>query len=208
MSVGFSTGAYNSAASGNGPLSLTGVTSGQPLIIFCGGVTMPTITDTFATPYTYTQITTTGGGPSGQLIVGTGGSGTSGTLTSSGDNLILVAPCTGASLASGAAIIDQSAPSSSNTSTGNVTPSVAGEAVIGMIQSPYEGIDYTGSAYAESPGQIGGYPVWIAPDDLTPAQGSPVSFSFGTFGRAAGSIVCCIFPTGYPIVTARLVMPL
>lgn len=205
MSVGFGTGFSAGPAGGSSPASLTGVVSGQPLIVFCSGTTMPTITDTFATPYTYTQVTSTGAGSSCQLIVGTGGSGTSGTVTSSA-GIICIASCTGASLASGASIIDAYATSSSNTVTGSVTPTQPGEAVIGMIVSPYEGISYSGPYYANGE-LILGYPAWVAPDATGIASGSPVSFSFGTFGRAAGSIVCSIFAAGYPS-PSQLVMPL
>ena len=156
MAIGYGTYAANQTAAFGSvsiPLALSGVTSGQPIVVFfsCSkyfsGSFATTWSDTFSTPYTWTVILnlTSAADANAQLgiLVGTGGSGTSGTITiggatgggSSGKLTFLggfALPLTGASLGSGAAIVnnygyvDSSAVSVSSLAGPSITPTVAG----------------------------------------------------------------------------------
>lgn len=203
MSVGFGTYKGNGAPSGGSSLAITGVVSGQPILLWAAGTTMPSLSDTFSTSYAWTQAATvtstvTSGG---QLIVGTGGSGTSGTI--SGTGLVLAQSLTGASLASGTAIIDSSATSTSQSATASVTPATSGDAVLAFIVSYSAGIVFSGTIIADG-NTILGYPVWLETGTTGVSTGTPVSYSFSTFGNPAWSIIVAV-KAGVS-ATAQLVM--
>jgi hypothetical protein len=131
--------------------SISGHVSGQPLIVAieCAGALGGTITvtDTFATPYTWTQVIEDTV-QNEFLLIGTGGSGSSGTVTISNpadstfglDTNMKVFGCAGASLASGLSAIDNSAVSSGSLTSivlPVITPSVNGCAYIAVWQSQF-----------------------------------------------------------------------
>lgn len=137
MSVTFATpvSAYNA------PVALTGVSLGQPIVLiveFSGPSN--TVTDTFATHYTWTQvdqvsITTSYGNTAYKTtFIGTGGYGSSGSIKTSGSFSILTAiACAGASGASGLSAIDVHGSLSGNSLTigsPSLTPTAANEGAI------------------------------------------------------------------------------
>ena len=145
MSVTFGTPVVNdyvADGTATNTLVMSGVTSGQPIIIVWGtlnyNVDTVTITDTFSTPYTWTKLDgdTSTGGYGCETWIGTGGASTSGTITLttglSNDSPGSVAiPCIGASTASGLAAIDAHGIQSNSASTTipsvSLTPTVASE---------------------------------------------------------------------------------
>jgi hypothetical protein len=144
MSVTFGTPvAVNYVASGQtNALVMSGVTSGQPIILVWGtlnfNVDTVTIADTFSTPYTWTRIDagTSGSGYGCETWIGTGGAGTSGTitittgLTNSQPGSVAI-PCIGASTAAGLGAVDVHSMGTNSASTTiasvSLTPTAAGE---------------------------------------------------------------------------------
>ena len=153
MSVGFGTPATpvsHSSAVTSYTLSLSGVTSGQPCLVLqtCPGgatgksSTISGISDNFSTPYSWTQVISATGGQSETLCIwiGTGGAGTSGTITvscTSGTPSACAVSCTGASTASGLSAVDTSNYTTSSGSTSaflpSITPSASGEGAFAAI---------------------------------------------------------------------------
>jgi hypothetical protein len=143
-------------------LSLSGVTSGQPIIIvlFALNATSesPSFSDSFSSHYTYTKITGAGASYQGSYVltetwIGTGGSGTSGTISVSnlGGNYNggYAVSCVGASTASGLSAIDTYGfNSSSTTSTQMITPSLSPTAGGGAIYA----VGNNGYPISSSPG--------------------------------------------------------
>ena len=117
MSVSFGPVGTNYGSS----VSLSGVTNGQPILLFLlGSNTPPSISDNFLSQYTWTLAQSKLiAGPYGNFYlyayVGTGGYGTSGTITSSGGTSPLLANAlVGASGLSGTNVFDLSGASSGN----------------------------------------------------------------------------------------------
>lgn len=128
MGVTFGT-PVTGTGSGSASLVLSGVTSGQPIMLAVASSGTPAISDTFSTPYTWTRIQLEG---ALSAYVGTGGAGTSGTITVTGSSTVtgIAAPCIGASTASGLSAIDHSggtAGLSATATSPSLTPSVTGE---------------------------------------------------------------------------------
>ena len=98
--------------SGNYTLTMSGVTSGQPILVANLATTnlgATPISDTFSTPYTWTKIDSIAGSSRAvDLWIGTGGAGTSGVITVVGSNPSAGAaiPLSGASTGAGLAAID------------------------------------------------------------------------------------------------------
>jgi hypothetical protein len=117
MTVSFATPAHSNLSGSAAPvdLALSGVTSGQPLVLVYlninGDATGASIDDDFATPYTWLkvdrQVVTSGGVI--ETWIGTGGAGVSGTVVATPGATFggfFVVPCVGASTAAGLAAID------------------------------------------------------------------------------------------------------
>ena len=105
-----SIGQAGSAPAGQ-TVTLTGVNSGDPLLFFSeGSLSVPS--DTFPTPYTWTNLYSL---DYATFWIGTGGAGTSGTISSGGHQLCVVS-VVNAIAGSGSAILDPGW-SSSNTDT-------------------------------------------------------------------------------------------
>jgi hypothetical protein len=142
--------------------AMSGVTSGQPIVIVWSpfqynASSEVTYSDTFSTPYTYTQIdnslTTAGSGIVTAIL--TGGSGTSGTITivttySNDEDGGVAIPCIGASTASGLSAVDvhgiAANAASLTPASVSLTPGASGEgAVYGCMQAAYATPAITGS---------------------------------------------------------------
>jgi hypothetical protein len=184
--------------------SLTGVTSGEPIIVvgfthkYFSGSFMSACSDTFSTPYSWTfLINYTNSNYQTFVLIGTGGAGTSGTVTVSGANgggssgkntfaSMLAVPMTGASLASGTAII--SASNYVDDSTGFVTsiagpsisPTVSGCAAL-WVAGEYSGsitITPPGSPWTAVGSQSNG-PEISAVGQINPATGTALNPTWG-----------------------------
>jgi hypothetical protein len=117
-----------------GPIT---VTSGQPILFFYTDLvfdSFATLSDNFTVPYTWTTVQQEGDGA--QVYIGTGGQGTSGTISISGlqftgDTVSLMAvPCIGASTAPGLQAIDVSGKATSSTAGPSLTPVNPGEGAV------------------------------------------------------------------------------
>lgn len=132
-------------------VSLTGVVSGQPIILahaVCGTNTLLiSVADTFSTPYTWTVIDSNAayGALAVRLLIGWGGVGTSGTVTvtaPSGSIGGVAIPMTGASTSAGIGAIDNygNAYAPSGYYAGMVpplTPAAAGEGALYAVLGTY-----------------------------------------------------------------------
>ena len=191
--------------------SISGHVSGQPLIVAIGcagalGGTI-TVTDTFATPYTWTQVIEDTV-QNDFLFIGTGGAGTSGTVTISNpadstfglDTNMKVFGCAGASTASGLLAIDNSAVSSGSSTSivlPVITPSVNGCAYIAVWQSQFG----TRSGWTGSPtlnagdangAQFGGTQGAGSPNN--PASGVATSLGTTQFAGIFGAAALTVLP--------------
>lgn len=161
-------------------LVMSGVTSGQPILLFWfgwigSGVTG--IADTFSTPYTWTRVETNSNtGNTVELWIGTGGVGTSGTITvtKSGDHGGIAVPCDGASTAAGLLAIDSSDTNDATSTTiapPTLTPSAADQgALYGWGGTTYDPSDYPDSPwvstdldYSPNPTVIAGIATYESP---------------------------------------------
>lgn len=112
-------------------IALSGVTAGQPILLALFGTTSPTVSDNFLIPYTWTLVDSESLGFVNAIYIGTGGYGTSGTITTT--NVLigsLAVPCVGASGAGGLAAIDvhsNSTGSNLTISSPSLTPGATGE---------------------------------------------------------------------------------
>ena len=104
-------------------LAMTGCVSGQPIIV-CHFTQFDThvltsITDTFATPHTWTKVDGSAAyGQDCEIYIGTGGAGTSGTITVTAPSAIMAGcatPLAGASTSAGLGAIDVHAHASGST---------------------------------------------------------------------------------------------
>ncbi len=148
MSVTFGTPVTStgSSSSQGATLPMTGVTSGQPIIVLLASansynMSSISISDTFSTPYTWTVVQTEGNSNYAGLaiVIGTGGAGTSGTITAtvtSGSGYIggWAVSCNGASTASGLSAVDAYGGALAGTGTTlssvSITPTLSGEGVV------------------------------------------------------------------------------
>jgi hypothetical protein len=154
-------------------MALSGVTSGQPVVavaFFYTGTSLPSgISDTFATPYTWTMIVESNSNYPASLWIGTGGAGTSGTVTVSGPNGRwggYCVPCIGASSGAGSAAVDTSASSNgttSNPSAPTLTTSAAGEGLVCVINigNPAYSASGPGSPWTSTAVTLGGAEVAV-----------------------------------------------
>ncbi len=201
MSVDAVVGLVNTSS-----LSMTLSDSGSPIVITIfnsGGPGTISVTDSFSTPYTWTTITT---GYISQ-IVGTGGSGTSGTITFSVayQGIIAISFIGADKTDSGLSVIDGYGNNSTNVCT-VLDPTASGEIAItgGNWQTQITGI--TGSPPAtivfEETTDFVGDVAWAGPT----VSGSSTSLVWQGNGASAGSAIC-IVKAGTPRL-AQLVMPL
>jgi hypothetical protein len=152
-------------------MALSGVTSGQPIVVAIMGnydafaTGTPSISDNFSTAYTWTLIQgpNTNFDAQGQqtyIYIGTGGAGTSGTVTvgvsgaTSGSTWIATASvCSGASTASGLSAVDTSGFNAGGTSTAvtgpSLTPANANEGALYVLTSGAAA--YGGATLSASP---------------------------------------------------------
>lgn len=145
--------------------SMSGVTSGQPIIVIARATSgYPlTISDTFSTHYTWTKIASTSA--LAELFIGTGGAGTSGVITATvatgaptGVGGVAV-PCSGASTASGSAAVDRSAYlSRMRSGTLTMTPSIAGD---GAVFAAW--VESTAASFTASPASPWSDSSWSIP---------------------------------------------
>jgi hypothetical protein len=129
------------------PLALTGVVSGQPIIVGYSGLqyAVSSIADTFAGHYTWTKIEAVFGGAQIELWIGTGGTGTSGTVTitaaGSGECGGWALPLSGASTAAAMAAVDVHGDGTgTNTVWLSLTPTAAGEIAVYASSSGIVGL--------------------------------------------------------------------
>src|SRR5450759_1999942 len=131
-------------------LAMTGVTSGQPIVVIWAdrsSTLLPSgISDTFSTHYTWTQVDSLAGSAIAMRTwIGTGGAGTSGTITITSTSTTagaFAAPCIGASVAAGLAAVDVHDITSGGVVTTipsvSLTPTASGEgAVYSALDSFY-----------------------------------------------------------------------
>jgi hypothetical protein len=118
-SVGLSSSPSFGAAVSSGALSgtsasvvVSGVISGQPIVAVThtGSSNAASVSDNFSTPMTWTRIVSVGGSVNTNIWIGTGGVGTSGTITVTGAASagIIAVPLAGCSTAAGASAVDTS----------------------------------------------------------------------------------------------------
>ena len=191
--------------------SISGHVSGQPLIVAveCVAALGGTITvaDTFATPYTWTQVVVDTV-QNDFLFIGTGGAGSSGTVTISNpadstfglDTSMKVFGCAGASTASGLLAIDNSAVSSGLSTSivlPVITPSVNGCAYIAVWQAQYG----TRAGWSGSPTLNAGDPngaqyggVQGAGSPNNPASGVATSLGTTQFAGFFGAAALTVLP--------------
>ena len=131
--------------------ALSGVTSGQPIVVIhtnFSGDGASSITDTFSTHYTWILLESSTPSQSGLLCemwLGTGGAGTSGTATINVTSSIAggaAVPCVGASTAAGTGAVDVKGVTTSGGSalaspavSPSLTPGAAGEGAIYACQA-------------------------------------------------------------------------
>jgi hypothetical protein len=150
------------------PIVMTGVTSGQPILLahVAQGATSAVsgIADTFATPYTWTKVESQATYQDVELWIGTGGVGTSGTITVTAASAAIggmAQPFTGASTAAGLLAIDvHGHNSAANPGSGNplmtlsLTPTAAGEAIVFVANQNNENIGFPDVLPSFPPGNI------------------------------------------------------
>lgn len=185
--------------------TLTGVTSGQPIVLFVarGLLATVSVSDTFSTPYIWTAVTTKWTEGAGPVYIGTGGRGTSGIVTFDVGYALktggVAVACVGASTASGTAAIDHSYAGSGSTSSSGlalVTPSFAGDGVLLAVYvgktaatitstpgSPWVNTAFTGISTRKA--SLAGYAGPPSGDPLTPVW----DFSEGTGWGIIGLLV-------------------
>jgi hypothetical protein len=138
MTVAFGTPVVASGSVNS--VNVSGVTSGQPIILIVDNDSAGlTVSDNFSSSYTWTLVdTATGAGAYGtirkDMYIGTGGYGTSGTITVSQTVVALEAiSCTGASTLAGLNAVDvhtNSYGSGTTITTGSLTPSAINEGAL------------------------------------------------------------------------------
>jgi hypothetical protein len=173
--------------------AMSGVVSGQPIILnvnnqLDASTTIPTIHDTFATPYLWTLVGNSGTGNNNTYamqFIGTGGVGTSGTITATVPSSYpggTAVPCINASLASGLSAIDHHVAGSSAGSIDlivpTMTPSGTGRSAV------YGGIGTNGQL-VDPP--VGWTNYWI-PGTVGPQLGATGTF-INVFPAAIGNVV-------------------
>lgn len=156
-------------SSTTGSVSLTGISLGQPIILIVD-ITGPTntITDTFATGYTWTKVDQGSIFSNASLAtvyqtmyIGTGGYGSSGTINVAGGSFITAVPCIGASGATGLAAVDVHGNNTANNGSAGsptLTPTTTGEGAVVAIY-PVEFPDFVW--VSAHPG-----PPWVATNFL------------------------------------------
>ena len=183
MSVTFGTALKNTTASMPNPWTVGTITviSGQPIILWVTdpsfGDTVDSISDTFATPYTWTAVTAATDNSNVQPFIGTGGVGTSGSILIHSNSMALdgvsaiAVPCIGASTAAGLSAIDAAGKASGDTGP-SLTPGASGEgatylaagaAPVGGPSSPWVLVTETYQSmalYASPPSGSPLAPVW------------------------------------------------
>lgn len=128
--------------------ALTGVISGQPILVVHAtqgyNTVLTSIADTFSTPYTYVKVDGNNTTQDLEIYIGTGGVGTSGTVTvTAPSGLIggLVIPMQGASTAAGLSAINTNGNSNGAASPPSLslTPTAVGEGALYafLTDSPY-----------------------------------------------------------------------
>lgn len=191
-------------------LVMSSVTSGQPIFVMrysweTGGIT--SITDTFSGSYSWTSVETkTTGTTRGDLWIGTGGSGTSGTITVNGGTNAcggIAIACSGASTASGLSAVDSHTNSSGSSTSPSVsvTPTSATQGIlaymVGFIStadptSPWTSTDMkTGSTIQAG---VATYP--SPPASQQTATWTGTSQSWGTFAAVVKAAAVASSGTG------------
>jgi hypothetical protein len=199
-SVTFGTPAvyYTNGAVTSFTLSPSGVTSGQPLVL-CGGHTtsssavISTISDNFSTPYTWTKVTgasEVGSYYGSEIWVGTGGAGTSGTISVSCGSAYwtgVVVPCIGASTASGLSIVDQSGHTgySAQTVAPSLTPTNSGEGAVYSVLGGVGSLGVPGGSWTNTQwGPSGGTNYGWVSKYPSPTQGSALQPTWSGFAAS------------------------
>ena len=212
------------AASGSETVALTGVASGQPIVVAIGidgAETVTGIADTFATPYTWEQVVLSDNGLSAAIWIGTGGSGTSGsvtvTLSDANSGFQFTCYCAvGASTAAGLAAIDASNIANGSTTTTltipSVVPTVPGDGAVvafgthgSTITWPTQaGWTFTSWDYAGSPtagsAEVTGLTVGTAPNATVTMAAAGLWETAAALLKAGGSAP--------PTVTGTAAVPL
>jgi hypothetical protein len=182
------------------------VTSGQPIMLFVSCLystsPAPTVSDTFSTPYTWTLVTSTNNATpnsSAFLYIGTGGAGTSGTVTASGFQGGsfpggVAEPAIGASTAAGMAAIDKYG-NNQTTSIPALVPTYAGEGAFAGTVSKSTITGYPGSPWVAAT-EIIYSTTWYGGTAAqpSPSQGSGLSGIWN--GSAPATVACLLFAAG------------
>ena len=190
-------------------LALSGVTSGQPIVVVffnASHAAGPTgISDNFSTPYTWTQVDSDSGATSNvTTYIGTGGAGTSGTVTLtnvSGYVASVATPCIGATTASGLSAIDVHGITTGTTGTipsVSLTPSVSGEGAIYAVLPPYQLVGFPGSPWVNTEPTLTGNVQACSSSYASPSSGTALTTSWaaassGTYVTAG--LIVRIAPT-------------
>ena len=189
-------------------VSLSGVVSGQPLILFhvTQGYTtqLSSIADTFATPYTWTRVDYNTGYADAEIWIGTGGVGTSGAVTVTAASGLIggcVLPMVGASTAAGLSAIDAHGNASAAFPAWpslSLIPTAAGEGAVALWLATYPSfywltrpgyITFSGIAYAADAalGLAGG---WLNPTSGQSLALGPDGWAGSTSnGEMVGAII-------------------
>ena len=187
MSVTFAT----PVSSTTGSVSLTGVTSGQPIVLFVDFGSSPSVSDNFTTPYTWTQVAVVSEtGKSGTVykyaFIGTGGAGTSGTITLTGGGLLTAVAAIGASILSGMSAVGVYGTLASGTtysttaSSPTMTPTTTGEGAVYSLMLVDLANDVTVSGVPSSPWVSGYVLLGSSQVGVTSTYASPPTSSLST----------------------------
>ena len=210
-------------------LSLTGVTTHQPIVLhsFCiagGGLgsaialgSSP-IADTFSTPYTWTKVgsqTAADGNSIVECWIGTGGAGTSGTITVTGSAGVfyggVATPCIGANTTlTGLAAVDVIATNTADTTSLalSLVPVASGDGVLAAAVTGIQSQLFnsaTGSPWSSPsylPSTSGN--CWAAVSNYSnPTAGATLAQTFGLNGTTftAGIIIAVLSPPTAPSTT-------
>lgn len=177
-------------------VAMTGVTSGQPIILVYFANVAPnlpsSVADTFSTPYTWTVIdANVGAGGALQMYIGTGGAGTSGTINLTGittgtfPGAIAVA-CIGASTASGLSAVDVHGINTGLTSPSRA-PTASGEGAVACVVSP--GASISGSPSSPWVATVSGHGGLVTQASPTSGVGLTATWTSGSSSPASAVAV-------------------
>lgn len=208
MAVTFGTPVVNNLANRTSfTLAMSGVTSGQPILVFDYEwivVGASGISDDFATPYTWTRVQREAVAADAKAVevwIGTGGAGTSGTITVTRAVTAtwggIGVACVGASTAAGLDAVDSHNVSYSNSSATvspySLTPSASGQGALYCYGGTfYNPTTVPASPWVNTPLKSGTTSTAAIATYASPASGTPLSTSWVRAAAAAYNSVSVI----------------